>query len=172
MFKAIILFLLLFTLDNIIVIIFPIQPLFGSFIIVPYLVLIGLCFYVFYDEKNYAPWLAFAFGLVYDMYGANLLGIYSTLFPIIVIVIKKFIVPVTPVNFVSMFYIITIEILIVEIVLFSLVRLITNRTMPIFTFVQYRLITTLVFNSIILLFLYGPLIKIFKLQLGKKSKLS
>lgn len=163
-------FITLFSLDNLIVIFFRIQPLFGSYLVVPYLLLMGICLQVFYDEKNHAPWLAFGFGLVYDMYGANLLGIYATLFPMIVILIKKNIVPITPVNFVSIFYVSTVAILIVETLLYILVTTITTRSMSIFSFIQHRLIIILVFNTILLAIVYLPLVKILKPRAEKKVK--
>jgi len=170
MIKAIIIFIFLFTMDNLMVVFFPIQPIFGDYRVVPYLLLIGVCLYAFYDEKNHAPWLAFVFGLIYDMYGTNLLGMYATMFPIIVILIKKNIVPITPVNFVSIFYVSIVAILTVEMIIYLLVRVITTRSMSILGFIQYRLTITLIFNTILLAILYLPLVKIFKPKVEKKVK--
>jgi len=168
--KAILTFIILFTIDNIIVIFFPIQPLFGNYNVVPYVLLIGVCLYSFYDEKNQAPWLALALGLVYDMYATNLLGLYATMFPIIVILIKKKIVPITPVNFVSIFYVSTVAILVVETIIYIFVRVITVRSMSVFGFIQYRLVITLIFNTILLAIVYLPLVKILKPKEEKKVK--
>ena len=170
MIKAIIIFIILFTIDNLMVVFFPIQPIFGNYIVVPYLLLIGICLSAFYDKKNYASWLAFVFGLIYDIYGTNLLGLYSTMFLIIVILIKK-IVPITPVNFVSIFYVSTVAILAVETIIYFLVMIITTRTMSIFGFIQYRLVITLIFNIILLAIVYVPLVKILKTK-EEKGKLS
>jgi len=170
MIKALITFIILFTIDNLIVIFFPIQPLFGNYSVVPYVLLIGVCLYSFYDEKNQGPWLALAFGLVYDMYGANLLGLYATMFPIIVILIKKNIVPITPVNFVSIFYVSTVAILTVETIIYVFVMTITTRSLSIFGFIQYRLIITMIFNTILLAIVYLPLVKILKPKEEKKVK--
>ena len=170
MIKAIITFIILFTVDNLLVIFFPIQPLFGNYSVVPHVLLIGICLYSFYDEKNQAPWLALVFGLVYDMYGANLLGLYTTMFPIIVILIKKNIVPVTPVNFVSIFYVSTVAILAVETTIYLFVMVITTRSLSIFAFIQYRLVITLIFNIILLSLVYLPLVKILKPKEEKKVK--
>ena len=170
MIKAIIIFTILFTVDNIMVVFFPIRPLFGNYHVVPYLLLIGVCLYPFYDEKNHAPPLAFAFGLIYDMYGTNVLGVYATMFPIIVILIKKNVVPITPVNFVSIFYISMVAILSVETVIYFLVMVITARSMSIFGFIQHRLIITLIFNTLLLAIVYFPLVRIFKSKEEKKVK--
>lgn len=169
MMKAIITFTILFTIDNLMVVFLPIQPIFGNYNVVPYLLLIGICLYVFYDEKNHAPWLAFIFGLIYDMYGTNLLGLYVTMFPIIVMIIKKHIVPITPVNFISIFYISAVAILFVETIIYIFVMIITTQTMSIFAFIQYRLIITLIFNTILLAIMYLPLVKILS-QKEKKVK--
>jgi len=181
MIKAIITFIILFTIDNLIVIFFPIQPLFGNYSVTPHVLLIGVCLYSFYDEKNQAPWLALAFGLVYDMYSANLLGLYATMFPIIVILIKKHIVPTTPVNFVSIFYVSAVAILAVETIIYIFViavemimyifaMVITTRALSIFGFIQYRLIITLIFNTLLLAIVYLPLVKILKPKEEKKVK--
>ena len=170
MIKAILVFITLFSLDNLMVIFFEIQPLFGDYLVIPYFLLMGICLQVFYDEKDYAPWLAFVFGLIYDMYGANLLGMYATMFPIIVLLIKKNIVPNTPVNFVSIFYVSTVAILTVETIVYILVMMITTRSMSIVSFIQHRLIITLVFNTILLAIVYLPLVKILKPREEKKIK--
>lgn len=170
MIKAILVFITLFSLDNLTAIFFSNQPLFGSYLVVPYLLLIGICLQVFYDEKNYAPWIAFAFGLVYDIYGTNLLGMYATMFPIIVILIKKHVVSITPVNFVSIFYVSIVAILAVETIVYILVIIITTRSMSIFSFIQHRLMSTLIFNTILLLIVYAPLVKILKPREEKKVK--
>lgn len=170
MIKAIIVFIVLFTLDNLMVLFFPIQPIFGDYNVIPYALLIGVCLSAFYDEKNYSPWIAFVFGLVYDMYGTNLLGLYATLFPIIVILIKRNLVPITPVNFVSIFYVSTVAIASVESIIYILVRVITSRSMSVFAFVQYRLIITLIFNILLLAILYIPLVKILRSKEEKGVK--
>jgi len=172
MIKAIITFIILFTVDNLIVIFFPIQPIFGNYRVVPYLLLIGICLYAFYDKKNYATWLALAFGLIYDIYAVNLLGLYATIFPIIVILIKKYIVEITPVNFVSIFYVTTVAILMVETIVYILVVIITRQTVTVFEFIQYRLIITLIFNIALLAMVYLPLVKILQPKPEKKSKQS
>jgi len=174
MIKAILTLFILFSLDNLLVIFFPIQPIFGHYILVPYLLLIGVCISVFYDEGNYMPWLAFAFGLIYDMYAANLLGLYAVMFPIIVLLIKKYVVPITPVNFVSIFYISMISILTVETIVYLLVMIIIpTRTLNFsgtINFVQYRLIITLIFNLLLLILFYLPLTKFLKPKYERKAK--
>jgi len=174
MIKAILTLILLFSFDNILVIFFPIQPVFGNYTLIPYLLLIGICVSVFYDESNYTLWLALAFGLIYDMYATNLLGLYVVMFPIIVLLIKKYVVPITPINFVSIFYVSTISILTVETIVYFLVMIIIparNLSMiGTIEFVQYRLIITLIFNLLLLIIIYLPLTKFLKPKHAKKVK--
>ena len=170
MIKAIIAFVLLFTLDNLLVIFFPIQPIFGNYLVVPYLLLIGLCIYTFYDEKNYSFWLAIVFGLIYDIFATNLLGLYIIMFPTMVMLIKKRLVEVTPVNFISIFYVSTVAILAVEIIVYTFVRIITARNMTLLEFAQYRLFITLIFNTFLLLIFYLPLVKFLQPKSEKKVK--
>lgn len=174
MIKAIIALIFLFTIDNIIVIFFPVQSIFVDYTIVPYMLLAGMCIAVFYDEKNYTTWLAVIFGLIYDVYGSNLIGIYTVIFPIIILLMKKYIVPVTPVNFVSIFYAMTVSILAVEIVIYFLVMIIIpTRSLSLhghINFIQYRLILTLIFNMCLLAVSYWPLVKFLKPKHEKKLK--
>jgi len=170
MIKAIITFILLFTLDNLLVIFFPIQPLIGNYLVIPYLLLIGLCIYTFYDEKNYSFWLALIFGFIYDIYAANLLGIYIILFPVMTTVIKRRLVEVTPVNFISIFYVSMVGILSVEVIVYILVRTITNRAVSVWEFTQYRLLITLIFNTFLLAIFYLPIVKFLRPKPEKKVK--
>jgi len=162
MIKTILIFVLLFTLDNLLGIIFPLRSLFGNYVVVPYLTLIGFCIHSFYDENDRLLWVALVFGLVYDMFGANLLGLYSSIFPLLVFIMKKYIVPVTPINFVSLFYIVAVAILAVETVIYLFVMIITSVTTTPWAFIQYRLVITIVFNIIILTILYPILIRLLK----------
>ena len=162
MIKTILIFVLLFTLDNLLGIIFPLRSLFGDYIAVSYLTLIGFCIHSFYDEENRLLWVAFFFGLVYDMFGANLLGLYSSMFPLLVFIMKKYIAPVTPINFISLFYIVAVAILAVETVIYLFVVTIIGVTTTPWAFIQYRLLTTIIFNIIILTILYPVLIRLLK----------
>lgn len=171
MIKSIIIFILLFTFDNALMVFFPLQSLLGGYIVVPYLVLIGVCLHPFFDdEKNHAFWLAIFFGLIYDMFGANLIGFYATIFPILVVTIKKRIVATTPVNFISIFYIVTVAITIIELILYVLAIFILGRTVSILDFVQHRLVATVVFNGLLLALFYLPLVKLLQPKIEKKVK--
>jgi len=162
MIKALITFIILFTVDNLMVIFLPIRPVFGDYQVVPYLLLIGICLATFFDEKNHVPLLAVIFGLIYDMYATNLLGLYGVMFLVVVNVVKNKLVPVTPVNFVSIFYIVIVAIFTIEIIVYTFVTVITNQAVAIWAFVQYRLIITLIFNTVLLVLSYLPLLKILK----------
>ena len=170
MIKSILIFIFLFTIDNLIGIIFPVRTIFGSYIIVPYLTLIGFCIHAFYDEDNRLPIIAIAFGLVYDMFGANLLGLYTAIFVIIVLLVKKYIVTITPINFISLFYIVTVAILAVETIIYLFVVIVTPRTMSILAFIQYRLVITIIFNTVALAVLYPILNKLLELKKRKLKK--
>lgn len=170
--KAIITFIIVFSIDNIIGIYMP-RTLWGVYVIVPYSLLIAICLYSFYDEENYLPILAFSFGFILDIYNANQLGLYACLFPIIVIIIKKYIVGITPLNFVSIFYISVITIMTIEIVVFIFISIATSPQVSIFGFIQHRLIITSVFNVMLLTIMYWPLVKLFRPKIKKrKAKLS
>lgn len=174
MIKTILTLIVLFSFDNILVIFFPIQPVFGNYILIPYLLLIGICVSVFYDESNYTLWTALAFGLIYDIYVANLLGLYVVMFPIIVLLIKKYVVSITPINFISISYISVVSILAVEtIVYFLVMMIIPTRSLSfigMMDFIQHRLVITLIFNLLLLVIVYVPLIRFLKPKHTKKVK--
>lgn len=168
--KVTLIFITLFSLDNLIGIFLP-RTLFGVYVMVPYTLLIAVCLYAFYDDDGHLPLLAFAFGFIVDTYHANLIGLYAVLFPLMVLLIKKYIVPVTPLNFVSIFYMSVSAIMVTEILVFALVRLVTSETMTLLRFVQHRLIITLVFNVLLLALIYWPLVKLFQPKDDKKRKI-
>jgi len=169
MIKTILIFVLLFTLDNLLGINFPLRSLFGGdYSAVPHLTLIGFCIHAFYDEDNRLPWVAFAFGLVYDTFAANVIGLYASMFPIMVLIIKKYIVTVTPVNLISLFYIVAVAILTVETIIYLFVVIITPVSTTPWAFIQYQLVITIVFNTILLAVIYPVLRRILKPKTRKK----
>lgn len=171
--KTLITFTILFSLDNLIGIFMP-RTLWGLYEVVPYTLLIAICVHTFYDDKNHLSLFAFIFGFIVDIYNANLLGLYAVLFPTVVIIIKKYIIPITPFNFLSITSISVVTIMFLEISAFILVSFATTTTMTFFTFIQYRLIITLLFNLLMLTILCRPLVNLFqsKDNRGEKSKLS
>lgn len=162
MIKKMLIFLVLFTLDNLLVIFIPVQPVFGQYVIAPYVLLTGICLSCFFDEKGHVPVLSFVFGLIYDVYGANLIGLYATLFPVLTVVIKRYVVPNTPVNFISIFYVSAVAILIVETAIYTMVNVVIGSELTLIGFVQYRLMITVVFNFMLLGLLYTSLVRWFK----------
>jgi len=161
---------LLFTIDNLLIIFFPLHRVFGEYQLIPYLLLMGICVYTFFAQKNHAIYLALIFGLIYDIYSANVLGLYITIFPLIALFIKKYLVEVTPINFISIFYVTSVAILIVELVVYLFVIIITSQTMSIFAFIQSRLLFTLLFNTLLLAIFYLPMVKTLQFKTEKKSK--
>jgi len=170
MIKAILVLFFLFIFDNLLVIFLPIQPIFDQYTIVPYLMVMGLCMATFFDEKKWSIWLAVVFGFLYDSYFFNITGLFMTLLPLVVLLIKKFIVNVTPFNFISVFYVISITILSLEFIVYILIVIITSRTNTLFAFIGQRLLITLVFNSLLLGLLYVPLKKILQPKDERKVK--
>jgi len=167
MIKVILTFIVLLTLDNLLVIFLPLQPIASQYTIVPNLFLIGLCFFCFFDQKNIALILAAIFGLIYDIYFTNLIGIHVALFPAIIVVLKRYIVPITPVNFISIGAVSGVSVMVKELVLYLLFTTFSYQVMPLLAFIQYRLFITTIFNLIILLLIYFPLMRIFKSYVEK-----
>ena len=170
MIKIIIIFITLFSLDNLLILFLPIQPIVGNYIVVPNVLLSALCIFCFFDKKNIAPIIAGVFGAFHDLYGNNLFGLYTTLFLLTTVVIKKYVVPSTPINFFSVFYITTTSIIVQEWTTYFLVTTITNRNMTFIDFLQYRLFISIIFNLLTLLISYPFLKKSFEKYHKKNEK--
>jgi len=168
--KLLLTFIFFFSLDNLLGIFIP-RTLFGFYVIVPYSLLIAICLQSFFDDDDHLPIFAFIFGFIVDIYQANLIGLYSALFLIIAVIIKKYIVLITPLNFVSILYITATAIVAVEVIVFALVSFVMRDTMTIFRFLQHRLVITLVFNVLLLTIMYWPLVKIYTPKDDKKRKI-
>ena len=162
MIKLIFIFTILFALDNLLVIFLPLQPIVGQYIIIPNVFLTCLCIFAFFDKKNKAFILALVFGIFYDLYYTNLIGLHVALFPLLVMTLKKWIVPNTPINFLSMFYITSVAIIIGEWFHYFMVVTIMDIQMTFFHFAQYILFISVLFNAILLIPLYPLLTKAFK----------
>jgi len=163
-------FFILFTIDNLFAIYQPFSTTFENATFIPYFSLIGLCFYPFFDKKENGFYVATILGLIFDFYATNLIGLYTVLFVMIFYLIKKYIVAVTPINFISLLYVVGLAILFTEIVTFIFVVLFTNISVTMFEFIQTRLMTTLIFNIFNFSLLYLPFTKIFSRIKEKKIK--
>jgi len=176
MIRLIFIFVTFFVLDNLLILFLPIQPLVESYSIIPNAFLSCLCLFTFYDrgtkysqgiksfdsKGNKSYIFALIFGILYDIYYAGMLGLYTCLFLIIVYLIRRFFVSSMPINILSMIALMTGVIIFEEWVVFFIVSTIINLNVTSFQFIQYTLFPSLLFNALLMLFIYPLLSNQFK----------
>lgn len=149
-------------MDNFLVLLLPIQPLVGQYQVVPNVFLTCLAMFVFFDKGNKPYWLALAFGLLYDIFYAGLLGLYPVLFVGTVFILRKYFVGITPINLFSMIFLMWGVIAVNQWVIYFLVLTMTASRMGFMHFVQYLLFPALLFNGIFMLATYPFLVSQFR----------
>ena len=162
MIRLILIFFTFFTLDNLLVLFLPLQPLIGMYHVIPNAFLTCLCLFVFFDKGRKSYVLAVVFGLLYDVYYAGTLGLYLCLFPIIVFGLRRIFTHSTPINFFSMAALMTGVIFFEEWIVYFMVLTVTPVNMSFIHFFQYILIPTLIFNALFMIAAYPVLISNFK----------
>lgn len=162
MIKLIIIFTTLFSLDNLLVLFLPIQPLVGHYIMVPSTLLMGLCLFAFYEKGKRPLIFAGVLGVLYDLYFTGAFGVYTCIFLISVYVLQQFVAYKIPVNFISMMAIMAASIIFQEVVVYFLVFTMTDINTAPMHFVQYILFASLFLNLFLLMILYPVLTKQFK----------
>lgn len=158
MIRLVVLFITCFVLDNLLVIFLPIQPMFGQYMAIPCIFLISLCFFTFYDKSYRAIMIAVIFGILYDVCYADLIGLYTCLFPIITILVQRFIAGTMPVNILSMLGLMSVIIIFEQWVVYFLVNTMMITNMNTYFFIKLILIPTVLFNAVALIPLY-PILK-------------
>ena len=162
MIRLIMTFMTCFVLDNLLVIFLPIQPIFGAYMVIPNVFLICLSFFTFYD-KGFRPLLiAFIFGVLYDICYADLIGLYTCLFPIITFILLRLVSQTMPVNILSMMALVMMVVIFEEWFIYFIVNTMKTTNMSLLTFIKMILIPTAIFNTIITIPIYPILKRQFK----------
>lgn len=151
-------FLIALLFDGVIASIFSTQLYTATSDMVPRLIIICIVLFSFYVDRNYMILFGILFGLLYDSYYVGILGLYTSLFPIIIYLSDKMRKILNP-NLLVLVMIVIIHISLVETLLFGFYSVIDLTTIDIATFLANRLGPTLLLNSIFLLVLYYPLKK-------------
>ena len=144
------------------VVLFYLEPVFGLFspldiggeyrYLIPRFLIMYLIFISIYYSRNRAMVYALLFGLLYDVFFIDIIGLYSFLYPLICL-IASFIV-----KFIHQHLIVTtiMSLILVaglEFVLYQFFTLIGLRDITLQVFVRERLIPTMIANSIFLMVL-------------------
>jgi len=144
------------------VVLFYLEPVFGLFspldiggeyrYLIPRFLIMYLIFLSIYYSRNRAMGYALLFGLLYDVFFIDIIGLYSFLYPLICL-IASFIM-----KYIYQHLIVTTIISLVlvaglEFVLFQFFSLLGLRDMTLQVFISERLIPTMIANSIFLVVL-------------------
>lgn len=124
-----------------------------------FLLIVGL-FSVLYIPTFYNVAMFTIVGFLYDSYYLNILGVFVTLFPLVIYLIDYFY---QSLKFkrLTNHIILLVVIFVVEFGAFLFARLFEVSNLSMFIFVVYSLVPTLLFNSLLLLILHPVLEKFF-----------
>lgn len=145
-------------LDGVIATIFSSQLYTSTTDTVSRLVLVCLIFFSFYVDRNPMILFGIIFGLLYDSYYVGILGVYASLFPIVVYLCDKMKKIFNP-NILVLFLVGIIQLSLVESLLFGFYTVLDLASIDMSMFLANRLGPTLLLNGIYLLLLYFPLRK-------------
>ncbi|EFR31097.1 rod shape-determining protein MreD [Eremococcus coleocola ACS-139-V-Col8] len=143
-------------IDNALPAIFPTAFITPNQIIISHLTLYFIILFAFYFRDSYILPYAFVFGLFYDSYNTNLLGLNATLYLVIayiIIKVKRYL----PKNGLihAMLFIVFLTLQDFLVYLFYLELGITSHS--IIDFIIMRLAPTLVFNLVVMILLFFPI---------------
>lgn len=143
-------------MDNLLVLLLPIQPLVGQYHVIPNVFLTCLVIFVFFerthDRRPY--YLAIVFGILYDVFYAGVIGLYPVLFVGCVFIVRHFFVGRTPINLFSMMALMFGMIAATQWIVYFLVLTMTESRMAFMHFFQYLLFPTLIFNGLFMFATY------------------
>ncbi|MGL4336858.1 MAG: rod shape-determining protein MreD [Turicibacter sp.] len=159
MIRLILVFVTCFVMDNLLVNFLPIQPIFSHYIAIPDVFLSCLIMFIFFDKDRKVIWLAFIFGMLYDVSYADLFGLYTFIFPTLTFIIQRLLSQTMPVNIFSMLALLTIAIISEEWLVYFVVDTMKVTNMPLSSFLGSILIPTVLFNAG-LFFITYPILKI------------
>lgn len=142
--------------ESIFVEFFPTEEFGGGRIIVPHFLLTVLLLMGIYYLRNQAILYAFIFGLIFDVFYTGIIGAYLFLFPLAIYITSKMM-KILQSNIFIASLVVTINIAIVEFLVYELNVLIKHTTMPMTDFINVRLWPTLVANLAFIIIVSYPL---------------
>ena len=162
MIRLLLVFITFFFLDNLLVLMLPIQPIVTHYQVIPNLFLTCLVMFVFFEKSNRPYYLAIIFGILYDIFYAGIFGLYPILFTAAVFTVKRFFVGTTPINLFSMLSLLLGVMAATEWIVYFLVLTMTDLRMTFMHFAQFVLFPTLLFNTVFIFVAYPILISQFR----------
>lgn len=125
-------------------------------IFVPHLLMIALIFLTIYGNRNYGIIYGFIFGLLFDVIYVEIIGIYMVVFPIVCYLISK-IMKVLQTNLLIVTMVTLLGIALLEVSVYYMSFLIHRTSMDISTFLNDRLLVTVILNLVLTIIFAYPL---------------
>ncbi|WP_144511205.1 rod shape-determining protein MreD [Bacillus sp. FJAT-22090] len=142
------------------VLLFYMEPIFGLFspielngdfyVLVPRFLIMYLIFIAIYYDRKRAMLYGLIFGLLYDVFFIDIIGLYSFIFPLMCLV-ASFIVKFIHNHLLVATILSLLLVAVVEILLFLFYTFIGIKTMTFADFFHYNLIPTMIANSVFIL---------------------
>ncbi|MEK4486602.1 rod shape-determining protein MreD [Psychrobacillus sp. FSL H8-0484] len=142
------------------VLLFYMEPIFGLFspielngdfyVLVPRFLIMYLIFVSIYYDRKRAMLYALFFGLLYDVFFIDIIGLYSFIYPLMCLV-ASFVVKFVHQHLIVATILTLILVAVVESLLFLFYTFIGIKTMSFTDFYQYNLIPTMIANLVFLL---------------------
>ncbi|MFS0646745.1 rod shape-determining protein MreD [Siminovitchia sp. 179-K 8D1 HS] len=141
--------------ESLFVDLFSTASLFKDRLVIPHFLLIALTLMGIYFFRNTAIMYAAAFGLIFDIYYTEIIGVYLFLFPISVYIASKMI-KLLQVNVLTAALIVIINISLVEWLIYGLNILLFNVPVRMMEFLENRLLPSLALNLIFYFIIFVP----------------
>lgn len=145
-------------MDGVIAAVFSSQLYTATTDTVSRVILVCIVFFSFYVDRNPMILFGIIFGLLYDSYYVGILGVYTSLFPIVVYLCDKMKKIFNP-NILVLFLVGIIQLSLVEFLLFGFYTVLELASIDMSMFLANRLGPTLLLNGVYMLLLYYPLKK-------------
>lgn len=144
--------LALFFLEPVFGLFSPLQFDGGYYYIVPRFLLMFLIFVTVYYDSKHAMFYGLFFGLLYDVFFIDIIGLYSFLYPAMCLIASYIIKSVHRNLWVTTLLTLVLTALF-EFILYQFFSLIGLISMPMDTFLNFRLLPTMIANSLFLIML-------------------
>jgi rod shape-determining protein MreD len=154
-------FILLFIFESLLVQLMPEGLLGSQKVLVPRFLIIAIFFLTIYGSAKHGIIYGLIFGVLFDIVFTEILGIYLFLYPLTAFIVLK-IMKVWQVNLFSTSLVSLIGVVILEIAVFGMNRIIGITSIDFMTFVNMRLLPTLLLNAIFLIIAAYPLKRSFE----------
>lgn len=154
-------FLLLFIIESIFVQLLPGRVFHSDWIFAPHFLIAAILFLTIYGSEKHGILYGFIFGLLFDIVYTEIIGIYLFLYPLVVYLITK-LMKILQTNIFLASFMVLAGIGLVEIGSYEMNKLIHITSMDFMTFLNIRLLPSLLLNAAFIIVASYPLKRYFE----------